>query len=100
MSLDVTPALAEEIEPLRDLHRREMNCQIIRDSWLRRGFADAYLLRLDGRAVGYGLVGGAPGDPRDAIVEFDVLPRHRGAALPLFRKLVEASGARRIEVQS
>src|SRR5262245_21950059 len=100
MPIDVTPAPAEQIRPLRDLYRREMNRQVVRDSWHGRGWTDSYLLWQGGRVVGYGLVGGAPADPRDVIVEFYVLPADRAAALPLFRRLAEVSRARRVEAQT
>ena len=45
MSIDVTPVPLEEVLPLRELYRREMNCQIIHDSLPRRGFGDLFLLR-------------------------------------------------------
>ena len=90
----------EAVRALRELYRREMNCQIILDSWLGRGWADAYLLRLDGRVVGYGLVGGVRADPKDTITEYYVLPADRGTALPLFRMFVTVSKAVGIETQS
>jgi GNAT superfamily N-acetyltransferase len=99
MQTDISRVPVAEILPFRDLYRREMNCQIVLDSWHARGWSDAYLLRLDGRAVGYGSVGGRDA-PRDLVHEFYVLPAHRAAALPLFRAFVAASGARNIEVQS
>jgi GNAT superfamily N-acetyltransferase len=98
--MNVELAAPDAVRPLRELHRREMNCQIVLDSWLERGWTDAYLLRVDGRVVGYGLVGGVRADPKDTITEFYVLPPERGAALPLFRKFVVASGARGVETQT
>ena len=77
-----------------------MNCQIVHDSLPRRGFGDLFLLRLDGRPAGYGFVMGYQGEPKDMIREFYVLPAYRGSALPLFRRLIEASRARRIEAQT
>ena len=77
-----------------------MNCQIVHDSLPRRGFGDLFLIRVDGRIAGYGFVMGYRGEPRDMVQEFYVLPAHRGSALPMFRRLVEASGARRIEAQT
>jgi hypothetical protein len=56
MHLDVSLAEPAAVEPLRDLHRRETNCQIVLDSWLGRRWVDPYLLRLDGRVVGVGRV--------------------------------------------
>ncbi len=98
--LAVELAEPETVRPLRELYRREMNCQIILDSWPGRGWADAYLLRVDGRIVGYGLVGGVRANPKDTITEFFVLPEDRGTALPLFRQFAAVSRAAGIETQS
>jgi GNAT superfamily N-acetyltransferase len=99
-TIDVSAAPREETLSLRDLHRKEMNCQIVLDSWHGRGWTDSYLLRLDGRIVGYGLVGGVGDEPRETVTDFYVLSAYRSRSLPLFRRFVEASRARSIEVQS
>jgi GNAT superfamily N-acetyltransferase len=91
---------ADLVRPLRDLHRREMNCQIVLDSWLDRRWVDAYSLQLDGAVVGYGLVGDVRGEQKTIVTEFFVQPERRDAALPLFRALTESSGATRFEVQT
>jgi GNAT superfamily N-acetyltransferase len=100
MTIDASLVLPEETLALRDLYRKEMDCQIIHDSWHGRGWTDSYLLRLDGRIVGYGLVGGIRDHPRQTVTEFYVIPAHRGRAHALFRRFVEASRAKSIEVQS
>jgi GNAT superfamily N-acetyltransferase len=100
MRLEVQIAPPEEVSPLRELHRAEMGCQILHDSWHGRGWTDSYLLRVAERVVGYGLVGGVPPNSKDRIVEFWVLPVHRAAALPLFRTLVRISRAKSIEAQT
>jgi GNAT superfamily N-acetyltransferase len=100
VKFDVTPVPLEEVLPLRELYRREMNCQIIHDSLPGRGFGDLFLIRADGRVAGYGFVMGYRGEPKDLIREFYVLPAHRGSALPMFRQLVATSQARRIEAQT
>jgi GNAT superfamily N-acetyltransferase len=100
MQLDVALVPPEEVLALRELHRQQINCQIILDSWHKRNWVDSYLLRLNGQVVGYGLVGGVRADPKDVITEFYVLPIYRGAALPLFRRLVEISQAKTIEAQT
>jgi GNAT superfamily N-acetyltransferase len=100
MTPDATLVAAQDVAPLRDLYRREMNCQIVLDSWLARAWVDPYVLRLDGRVVGYGCVGDVRGKRKDLVTEFYVLPAHRAAALPLFRRLIAASRARRVEVQT
>jgi GNAT superfamily N-acetyltransferase len=100
MHCEATLVAADEVRPLRELYRREMNCQIIHDSWLGRGWMDPYLLRIDGRVVGYALVGDVRAENKDNVIEFFVLPGDRGAAQDLFRAMMAASGARRIETQS
>lgn len=100
MTIDVTRVPIEEVLPLRELYRREMACQVVHDSLPGRGFGDQFLIRLDGRVAGYGFVMGYRGEPRDMVREFYVLPALRGSALPMFRRLVEESGARRVEAQS
>jgi GNAT superfamily N-acetyltransferase len=85
---------------MREEYRREMACQIVHDSWHARGLTSSYVLRAHGRTVGYGSVGGAPRDARDTVKEFFVVPACRGDALPLFRQLVAASGARAVEAQT
>jgi GNAT superfamily N-acetyltransferase len=100
MMIDVACVPLQEVLPLRELYRREMNCQIVHDSLPGRGFGDLLLIRLDGHVAGYGFVMGYQGEPRDMIKEFYVLPALRGLALPMFRRLVEASGARRVAAQT
>jgi GNAT superfamily N-acetyltransferase len=100
MTIEVTPVPLEEVLPLRQLYRHEMNCQIVHDSLPGRGFGNLFLLRVDGRVAGYGFVMGYRGEPKDMIQEFYVLPAYRGSALAMFRRLIEASQARRIEVQT
>ena len=44
MKIDVAQVPLEEILPLRELYRQEMNCQIVHDSLPERGFGNLYLL--------------------------------------------------------
>jgi len=98
MEIEVEYVEVGEVLPLRELYRREMNCQIIHDSFPRRGFSDPYLIRASGRVAGYGLVANRH-FPR-AVHEFYVVPACRSKALPLFRELLASSGARKIRAQS
>ena len=100
MRIDVAEVPLEEILPLRELYRREMNCQIVHDSLPGRGFGKLFLVRIDGRVAGYGFVMGYRGEPKDLIREFYLLPRYRGYALPVFHQLIAKSQARRIEAQT
>lgn len=96
--LSIARSDVEPILPLRDWHRREMQCQIVHDSFLRRGFYDAYLVAVDGDEVGYGLIDNKfdPG----TVDEFFLLPQARGSSLALFHRLLDVSQATRIRAQT
>jgi GNAT superfamily N-acetyltransferase len=98
--IDASLVPPEETLRLRDLYRNEMRCQIVLDSWHGRGWTDSYLLRVDGHVAGYGLVGGVRAERKEIITEFFVLPSHRGSALLLFRRFIQVSRAKSIEVQT
>ena len=98
MKIEVSRVEVNEITPLRELFRQEMNCQIVHDSFLRRGFSDPYLIRMEGRVAGYGLVANQH-DP-DTVDEFYTMPAYRAAPLPMFRQLLEVSQAARIRAQT
>jgi GNAT superfamily N-acetyltransferase len=100
VQIDVSSVSLDEVLPLRELYRREMNCQIVHDSLPGRGFGNLFLIRADGRNAGYGFVMGYRGEPKDLVREFYVLPALRGSALPMFRRLIETSRALRIEAQT
>ena len=100
MAIDISPVPLDDVLSLRDLYRREMNCQIIHDSLPGRGFGDLFLIRSDGRVAGYGFVMGYRGEPKDMIREFFILPAYRSAALPIFRQLIAVSHATRIMAQT
>jgi GNAT superfamily N-acetyltransferase len=98
VNIDVSRALVNEITPLRELYRKEMNCQIRHDSYAQRGFSDAYLIRARDRIAGYALV--ANRHNPDTVHEFYLIPAHRAAALPMFRQLLEVSRASKIVAQT
>lgn len=98
MDVEVTSVEMSEILPLRDLHRQQMNCQIVHDSFPQRGLSDAYRIRVNGRLAGYGLV--ANKYHKDSVDEFYVVPGHRAAAALLFRAVIDASRATRIRAQT
>lgn len=89
------------IQSLRSLFLQELNAQVRFDACHSRGWADSYLLKVDDASVGYGSVKGRrePTD-RDAIFEFFVAPPFRKLSGPLFRGLVDASGASFVQCQS
>jgi GNAT superfamily N-acetyltransferase len=98
MNIEVSRVEVNEVMPLRELYRQEMNCQIVHDAFPRRGFSDPYLIRIEGRVAGYGLVANQH-DP-DTVDEFYPLPAYRAAALPMFRQVLEVSQATRIRAQT
>src|SRR5437660_10209454 len=98
MNIEVSRVEVNDIMPLRELYRQAMNCQIVHASFPRRGFSDPYLIRVEGRVAGYGLVAN-PHDP-DTVDEFYPLPAFRAAALAMFRQLLEVSQAPRIRAQT
>jgi GNAT superfamily N-acetyltransferase len=86
------------ITTMHDLHRAEASCQIVRDSILKRGLADAYAIRVDGRLGGHGGVWNKYDPGR--VMEFYTVPSIRAEALPMFRALVAAAGATHVEAQT
>lgn len=98
MDIQVRRAEFPEVAGLRELYRREMNCQIRHDSALGRGLADPYLCFVDGRIAGYGGVRNRY--DKDRVTEFYTLPNVRSAALPMFQAMLVASGATTIEAQT
>jgi len=93
---------ADAVLPLRIRYRQEMTCQIVHDSIHRRaGWTTTYELRLDDASAGFGSVAvGGPWTGKPTIFEFYVLPAHRCRAFHLFEVLLDASGARLMEIQS
>ncbi len=102
MGIEVKPVAVDDIARWRDLYHREMNCQIVHDNMhARPGWTQPYLFEVDGTAAGYGsiLVGGPWTGTRTAF-EFFVDPNYRARVFDLFEKLLEASEATAMEVQS
>lgn len=96
--IDVRPVEYAEVQNLRELYRQEANTQIVRDAALRRGFAQAYLIWLDGQLAGYGAVGTRYNTHQ--ILEFYPLPYARSAARTLFQELLLVSSATHIQAQT
>ena len=98
MNIEVSRVEVEEITPLRELHRQEMSCEIMHDSFPRRGFSDAYLIRWEGRIAGYALVANVHWP--ETVHEFYLIPAYRDAALSIFRQLLGVSQATHILTQT
>lgn len=93
---------AEDVLPMRTRYREEMNCQIVHDSIHRRpGWTITYRLEANGKSVGFGSVAVAgPWKDRPTLLEFYVLPKHRGQSFTLFEILLAASEPPFFEIQS
>ncbi|HEY3284286.1 MAG TPA: GNAT family N-acetyltransferase [Armatimonadota bacterium] len=98
MGIQAVLAPPEQVAPFRELYRHEMGCQIVSDSYLRRGFSDAYLLSDGSNVAGYGLV--TCRDDPGMLHEYHVFPAYRSESLPLFRQLLEVSRASRVRAQT
>lgn len=98
----VAEASLDEIRPLRERYRAEMNCQIVHDSIHERsGWTREYQLISSGRSIGYGSVAVAgPWADNPTLYEFYLLPELRLRAFDCFRRLLEDVRPRRMEVQS
>jgi GNAT superfamily N-acetyltransferase len=92
----------EDIQPFRDEHRRELNCQITKDSiHYRPGWTMQYCVHADGEPAGYGTVAIAgPWTGKPTIVEFYLRPEMRHRSFELFKSFLAACGAAYFEVQS
>jgi RimJ/RimL family protein N-acetyltransferase len=104
MQIHVKKVDVAEILTLRDLYRQEMNCQIVHDSLHRRGFNDSYLIWVDSQIAGYGTVTSGNDEhkvfQRGILNEFYLLPTYKALAVPVFRQLLAASQAIRIQAQT
>jgi len=99
--LNAVRAEYHDVEPLRNIHRREMNCQIVHDSiHVRQGWTIEYVLT-DGRTnCGYGSIAvGGPWKDKPTFYEFYILPEHRSRVFDLFETFLAASEPRFFEVQ-
>lgn len=98
MTIEVRKVEFPQIEPMRELYRGDARCQIIHDSILGRGWADPYLILVEGNAAGYGGVWNRIDTGR--LMEFYTLPGFRNLALPMYRELLAAACATSAEAQT
>ena len=98
MQIEVEQVEYSAVETLRDLYRAEANCQIVRDSMMRRGLADIYLARVEGSVAAY--AGVLNKYDKDRLYEFYTIPSVRRHALPILREIIAASGATRMQAQT
>lgn len=87
-----------EVATLREEFRREANFQIIGDSLIRRGLAQAYVVSWRDEVAGYGAK--RTHDDSGEVTEFFVRKAFRPYAHPLFEAFLRASEAKRIVMQT
>ena len=94
MLTSATTTSVEAIIPLRVRYCSEMNCQVVKDSIHRRpSWTTMYALGLGKATVGFATVAIAGRwKNKPTIIEFYVLPEHRGHAFRLFEALLQSSG--------
>lgn len=102
MELAARRSTLDDIRPLRERYRREMDCQIIHESiHTRPGWTQEYAFVAGASTVGYGSVAvEGPWRGKPTIYEFYLVPEVRSEALKLFQALVVESGATAIAGQS
>jgi GNAT superfamily N-acetyltransferase len=102
MNIECRATELAAIQPLRDIYRHEMHCQIMGDSLhTRPGWTTPYLLTIDGAMAGYGAVAHAgPWTDKPTIFEFFVLPTQRHRMFRLFAAVVATCGTRAVETQT
>ena len=102
MNLSARPTSLAEITPLRELYRREMNCQIMGDSLhTRPGWTKSWLLCTNDEPAGYGTIAVAgPWKDKPTVTEFFIVPPHRLRIFDLFETFLAASNPIAIETQT
>lgn len=101
MEIKITKTDSNAIHDFRVLFLEENNFQFIYNKCHDYGWADSWLIELNGEKIGYGAVWGASKrEDRDAIFEFYLLPEFRKHATLLFEEFISTCGATIIECQS
>lgn len=98
-ALSIAPCRRSAIRPLRALFLQEINAQVRYDAAHTRSGTAWYMLRHDGRDVGYGSLKDTH-ESRGTLFEFYVVPAFRQNALGLLRELARVSNAEALECQT
>ncbi|HEY2435283.1 MAG TPA: GNAT family N-acetyltransferase [Vicinamibacterales bacterium] len=98
-SLSIPRCRLSKIEPLRALFLQELNAQCRYDAAHMRKGTSQYLIRHEGRAIGYGAVKDTH-ESRGTLFEFYLLPVFRDQALTVLGALVDACEPEAFECQS
>jgi GNAT superfamily N-acetyltransferase len=98
-ALSIAPCRFRKIEAVRALFLQELNAQVRYDAaHFRRGTA-WYVVRYEGRAIGYGSVKDTHESP-GTVFEFYLVPAFRARAQDVLRQLVDVSNAEALECQT
>ena len=97
--LSIAPCRFSAIQPLRQLFLQEINAQVRYDAAHGRRGAGWFLVRQDGRDVGYGALKDLQDGP-GTIFEFYLVPTLRHEAVETLRRLVHVSNASALECQT
>lgn len=97
--VSIAPCRFSKVQPLRALFLQELNAQVRYDAAHTRTGTTQYLIRRDGRDIGYGAVKDMQ-EGHGTLFEFYVMPPFRNDARGLLRSLVDASDAEALECQS
>ena len=97
--LSIAVCRLSDIQPLRQLFLQEINAQVRYDAAHSRRGAGWFIVRQDGRDVGYGALKDLQDGP-GTIFEFYLVPAARHEALETLRRLVRISNAGALECQT
>lgn len=98
MTLAIRPISHHDLMPWRARYRAQANCQIVRDSIIGRGMADAFAVYEADEFLGYGAIWNKhyPGQ----LMEFYVPPAFEARAIVIARELLTFTHATHIEAQT
>lgn len=101
MEISILKSPLEDIRDFRTLFLHELTFQFICNKCHDYGWADTWLISVNGERAGYGAVWGTERrQDRDTIFEYYLLPIHRRLAHEIFLQFQALCGAGFIEVQS
>lgn len=101
MKIVVIKVTINEVQTLRDLFLAGIDFQFVYNKCHGAGWADTYLITIDGEKAGYGSVWGKDKrEDRDAIFEFYLREPHRKLASIVFPGFQKVSGAVYVECQT
>jgi GNAT superfamily N-acetyltransferase len=92
MEIEIAPARLDDVRPLRDIYKRELDDLVRYEAAIRDGKCDLYVIGKDGQQIGYGIVQREM-EPQGAVIEFFLSSLYRVDILPIFSRFVVVSNA-------